>query len=309
MGDVTNNAKTVHADRVGKQEVVKVQAIPDDKFLNKKAQRPYANGPKHVSSTISTTSSTSSTTEVNAVSAITKAPVAQAQILVKKPTAPKKGPVIYQDAVEPVRPATSHANSVAPVVEAAPLRQHKSEVQLKEPAPVHYAPSNSNALAAGSNNQSTIAEYADKAVVPRSSLAMSKQKEVLAVEKPHNDAAEKPRELPLPPITSSQVPPLPSSQAPHSEPEDWDEEEDDYEAGFTTTSYQDRRDNTTGGVTGVVVPKVNGRVKQELANAKFIVESSRSMEDIEDEAWDTSMVAEYGDEIFSYMRELEVSCT
>ena len=29
-------------------------------------------------------------------------------------------------------------------------------------------------------------------------------------------------------------------------------------------------------------------------------------EELEEEAWDVSMVAEYGDEIFAYMRELEV---
>ena len=29
-------------------------------------------------------------------------------------------------------------------------------------------------------------------------------------------------------------------------------------------------------------------------------------DDIEDEAWDTSMVAEYGDDIFEYMHKLEV---
>ena len=49
--------------------------------------------------------------------------------------------------------------------------------------------------------------------------------------------------------------------------------------------------------------KSPARVKKELAAAKDVVESSRSVEEIEDEAWDTSMVAEYGDEIFQYMRE------
>lgn len=48
-------------------------------------------------------------------------------------------------------------------------------------------------------------------------------------------------------------------------------------------------------------------MKKEIAAATELVESSRTQEEIEDEAWDTSMVAEYGDEIFAYMRELEVS--
>ena len=42
--------------------------------------------------------------------------------------------------------------------------------------------------------------------------------------------------------------------------------------------------------------------------AKEIIEGSKTIEELEDEAWDTTMVAEYGDEIFDYMRNLEV-CT
>jgi len=44
----------------------------------------------------------------------------------------------------------------------------------------------------------------------------------------------------------------------------------------------------------------------ELANAKAFVEATRTPEDVEDEEYDTSMVAEYGDEIFAYMKDLEV---
>lgn len=104
------------------------------------------------------------------------------------------------------------------------------------------------------------------------------------------------------------LPPLP----PVSEPEEyWEEEEEDEiydEQGYTTAhSYRSRGDNTTGGATTVLFPKVTNKVKKELALAKDLVESSRTQDEIEDEAWDTSMVAEYGDEIFSYMRELEVS--
>lgn len=103
-----------------------------------------------------------------------------------------------------------------------------------------------------------------------------------------------------------QLPALPNV----SEPEEYweDEEEEIYDdQGYTTAhSYRSRGDNTTGGATTVLFPKITNKVKQELAAAKELVESQRSQEEIEDEAWDTSMVAEYGDEIFSYMRELEV---
>jgi G2/mitotic-specific cyclin 3/4 len=51
---------------------------------------------------------------------------------------------------------------------------------------------------------------------------------------------------------------------------------------------------------------MNQKIKREIAAAKQYVEGSRTAEEIEDDSWDTSMVAEYGDEIFQYMRELEV---
>jgi hypothetical protein len=104
-----------------------------------------------------------------------------------------------------------------------------------------------------------------------------------------------------------ELPPLPLV----SEAEEyWEEEEEEVydEQGYTTAhSYRSRGDNTTGGATTVMIPKVSSNVERELAAAKMIVEGSRTREDIEDDAWDTSMVAEYGEEIFGYMRELEVS--
>jgi len=89
----------------------------------------------------------------------------------------------------------------------------------------------------------------------------------------------------------------------------WDEEEDEeyYDAdGYTTArSLRSRGDNTTGGVTLVLAPRVTAKTQRELEAAKHFVELHRSLEDVEDEQWDTSMVAEYGDEIFEYMHALE----
>ncbi|MCJ1259069.1 hypothetical protein MMC24_006904 [Lignoscripta atroalba] len=98
---------------------------------------------------------------------------------------------------------------------------------------------------------------------------------------------------------------------PVSEPEEYweqDEDEENYdEEGYVTArSFKSRGDNTTGGATTVLFPKINQKVKKELATAKQLIESTRTIEEIEDEAWDTSMVAEYGDEIFQYMRDLEI---
>ena len=58
-------------------------------------------------------------------------------------------------------------------------------------------------------------------------------------------------------------------------------------------------------MTTVLVPKCTDKVLKELEAAKAYVDATRTADDIEDEQWDTSMVAEYGDEIFGYMRELE----
>ncbi|KAL8716095.1 MAG: hypothetical protein Q9225_006222 [Loekoesia sp. 1 TL-2023] len=104
--------------------------------------------------------------------------------------------------------------------------------------------------------------------------------------------------------------PVKQTLPPVSEPEIyWDEEDGTYEEeGYVTArSFKSRGENTTSGVTTVLFPKVNQKIKKELAAAKELIEGTRTAEDIDDETWDTSMVAEYGDEIFGYMRDLEAS--
>ncbi len=135
--------------------------------------------------------------------------------------------------------------------------------------------------------------------------------------------------LVAPSVKSVKIPDLPQSEAvmpgpkknhyradiplaPVPEPdEDWDEDEDEEENydddGFVTArSFRSRGDNVTGNATTTLVPKVNAKVKKEIEAAKQLIESMRTIEDIEDDSWDTTMVAEYGDEIFGYMRDLEV---
>lgn len=101
-----------------------------------------------------------------------------------------------------------------------------------------------------------------------------------------------------------------SALAPVSEPEEyWDDEgEENYdEEGYVTArSFKSRGENTTGGATTVLFPKVNQKAKKEIATAKDLIEGSKTAEELEDEAWDTTMVAEYGEEIFQYMKDLEV---
>ena len=94
-----------------------------------------------------------------------------------------------------------------------------------------------------------------------------------------------------------------------SEPEEYWEGDEEYydDQGYTTAHSIPSRDMTTGGVTTVLQPKVTMRVQRELEEARLEVEATRSHDDIEDELWDITVVAEYNDEIFDYLRELEVS--
>ncbi len=113
-------------------------------------------------------------------------------------------------------------------------------------------------------------------------------------------------EAPLPKIQPARK----SALTTVSEPEEyWDHEgEENYdEEGYVTArSFKSRGDNTTGGATTVLFPKVNLKAKKEIAAAKELIEGSKTAEELEDEAWDTTMVAEYGEEILQYMKDLEV---
>lgn len=83
------------------------------------------------------------------------------------------------------------------------------------------------------------------------------------------------------------------------------EAEYEYDDGYTTARSFGLHGESTGGVTTILGPRYTDKVKEEIRIAKEHVEATRPAEDIEDEQWDTSMVAEYGDEIFDHMRDLE----
>ncbi|EXK42607.1 hypothetical protein FOXG_01668 [Fusarium oxysporum f. sp. lycopersici 4287] len=97
-----------------------------------------------------------------------------------------------------------------------------------------------------------------------------------------------------------------------SEPEEcWeeadDEDFDDQDQAYTTAHSVRSRDMTAGGATEIVpLPRMTARVQRELEDAREEVERTRTQDEVEEELWDVSMVAEYGDEIFEYMRELEI---
>ncbi|KAI9754898.1 MAG: hypothetical protein M4579_004498 [Chaenotheca gracillima] len=125
-----------------------------------------------------------------------------------------------------------------------------------------------------------------------------------------SDIVEEPSLLPEAKHKPAHVAELPPVSELNEQEEYWEDEEDEEnydDEGYTTArSYRSRGDNTTGGVTTVLFPKVTAKVKKELLAAQQLVELSRTVEEIEDESWDTSMVAEYGEEIFQYMRDLEI---
>ena len=124
---------------------------------------------------------------------------------------------------------------------------------------------------------------------------------------------EKPNNLPKPHNLAPTLPPLDHHRIyppTRVEPEEyWEEEEEevpDEEGYVTARSFRSKGENTTGGVTTVIFPQMNQRVRKEIQAAKQLVEATRTPDEIEDESYDTSMVAEYGEEIFDYMRQLEV---
>ncbi|KAK8136390.1 Cyclin [Apiospora sp. TS-2023a] len=90
-----------------------------------------------------------------------------------------------------------------------------------------------------------------------------------------------------------------------------DEEEEFYDDQGFTTAHSFRNNDATRTSTGfemtvIFPPKLSKKGQAELENAKEVVESKRTIEEIEEDQWDISMVAEYGDEIFEYMREMEI---
>ncbi|KAK3935514.1 cyclin-like protein [Diplogelasinospora grovesii] len=71
-------------------------------------------------------------------------------------------------------------------------------------------------------------------------------------------------------------------------------------------NWDEDGDNTTAGVRTMLVPKVTHKVQTELEIAERVIEATTTMEQIEEEC-DTSLMAEYSDEIFNYMRKLETT--
>ncbi|AEO62498.1 uncharacterized protein THITE_2106718 [Thermothielavioides terrestris NRRL 8126] len=140
----------------------------------------------------------------------------------------------------------------------------------------------------------------------RDALAEVKRMEYNSLYLADYDQAMQPSRISEAPRSPKALPELPV--APESE-EYWDEEEEqEYydEQGYTTAhSYRSLGDNTGSGPTTMLAPSVTASAQEELERAKAYVLEHQTEYEIEEDAWDVSMVTEYSDEIFAYMRELE----
>ncbi|CAK3863948.1 G2 mitotic-specific cyclin-4 [Lecanosticta acicola] len=90
---------------------------------------------------------------------------------------------------------------------------------------------------------------------------------------------------------------------PPAEQDELEEDFDDADQDYMTANSFDLRTDAT--LTTILNPQPTKKQRAEIEEARLYVEEHRTPDDIEDEQWDTSMVAEYGDEIFEYMREME----
>lgn len=329
FGDVSNTAKslaTIHDDSVlpgksGHSDFVK-PLVQQDKpaALLRPAQRPLNAAP--IKGPLNITSST--TSEPVSVPAASKAPLAEPrqqnpQLPAIKRTQSKKLTAIYKDSnaenEEQTKPPVNintrpDLAPIPPVHQALEPRHHKSQPQLKaDPQPVlrktqsKYFDAQPPPESDKCSPTEAIYENARDDPATTSGDAYESYDRMVNQGKDEGPvhAAEE--------ILDRQHRQIPAPYV--SEPEEYweDEEEEVYdEQGYTTAhSYRSKGDNTTGGATTVLFPKVTNKAKKEIAAATEVFLSTRTQEDIEEDEWDTSMVTEYGDEIFAYMRELEVS--
>jgi len=341
FGDVSNTVKNLTAPRDDSAVVLKqieaVKTVPtQDKpssFL-RPAQRPISNG---ISKTVLNNPATSAAESTTC--AFTSKANPKQQLPTLKRTHSKKSTLVYKDGGDVELPQQTQIESYPPIrpqsarPESATLpsihqglgpRHHHSQPQLKPEPLLRRTESKIPEDSEAAVNVQTESIYEDARENQHGPEIHARRSNALESYLPAPAEAEhetyaKDTASGLPGSWSHQeeinavyvqqreLPALPQV----SENEEYweeDEEEEIYdEQGYTTAhSYRSRGDNTTGGATTVLFPKVTNKIKNELEAAKELVESQRTQEEIEDEAWDTSMVAEYGDEIFSYMRELEV---
>jgi G2/mitotic-specific cyclin 3/4 len=317
FGDVSNTAKivgTVHDDTINKNtsEFLPKPSQPQEKNMGflRPAQRPL-----NVVGLKGFVSNSNANTSISAPKGSVVDLQQQSQFT-KPRTLSKRATTIYKDQIvadsslpsqRANAPASENRAPVPPTHQTIGPRQHKSQPQLKAGYPALQVSQNKYTAVSIENSQddSDSTSPVDKGSAKHDINPVAA--EACIVSTSHEES----HDVVIQNGENNKRQDREPSPHPVSDPEEyWDEEEEEVydEQGYATIhSYKSRSDNTTSGATTVLFPRITNRVKKELAIAKEIVESSRTVDEIEDEAWDTSMVAEYGDEIFQYMRELEVS--
>ncbi|KAL8671905.1 MAG: hypothetical protein Q9168_003616 [Polycauliona sp. 1 TL-2023] len=206
------------------------------------------------------------------------------------------------------QPASGSLQSVVPeILETARSVEEPSRAL---PSSEAAAPLRSDGIYIDDHGEVRQYIFQDDAEAIEDQRALALEKRLVPAETSKQQSPKMPEQF----LDAQQDQPLPeevleTKLAPASEPEEyWDDEEGNYEEeGYVTArSFKSRGENTTNGGTTVLFPKINQRTKREFAAAKQLIESTRTVEEIDDETWDTSMVAEYGEEIFGYMRDLEI---
>ena len=270
-----------------------------------------------------------------------KASAPQPVELVSKPTRPASqggaGYIHNRDSVDIKLQIAGSSEQIAPLkhgraFEAPPLqpRHHKSQPQLKpqqaliELQEFSLQKTTESSLRPSLSDPEAVAGFSQQLAESDNNLGLANRVRLVGLpslvedradvnHEPESDAAHLEPLLPLEEDLALTAAIAKDGLTPTlSEPEEyWDDEddEDDYDdqdQAYTTAHSFRSRDLTTGGLTTVLFPKVTSRVHRELEEARVDVEKNRSQEDICDELWDVSMVAEYGDDINDYMRELEV---
>ncbi|EFW19704.1 hypothetical protein D8B26_007898 [Coccidioides posadasii str. Silveira] len=280
--------------------------------------------------------------QVSTTKILNKSTTADAGTATIKTTALDKLPVNARK--PPTRRNTVVQESVLPaLLEAAPSAADKnpSSTQAKHTTSEGALSSNAHCTSHDYNDASSIhaKEPKENSSVLNGTDGLQKVEGIyiedngeIKVYKPHNPAIRIP-ELstevksgpgPAPDIQTSQERPIAGLVAKISEeeamvpyahhstefdPEEtWDEDNGPYvdDGCVTARSQLYSTDNTTVNATTVLFPEISVNIKQELALAKQVVESTRAVQDYEEECSDPTMVAEYGDEIFDYMRKLEI---
>ncbi|KAL9113120.1 MAG: hypothetical protein Q9227_002732 [Pyrenula ochraceoflavens] len=346
VSNTANGPRHIKDDSIVAIKEVAAPLVKGTTVLNERKPQPLsqpAQRPVTVSKSLRTllTGASSSNTSSSTSEVDTKQPVINnakpaPQEANTRKTLSKRSTTIFKDPGPVIAQETS---TTAPITQRAPLQQiinlgsNALPAILGQSQKINPPPFPSDPSSAEDEN------------LPRNGLLSTTEEQeavrsdgVCIDELEHSQRPEKPDEIPLPYPAAIQASTIPSavetelvqiseakrvgerseidrvpSRYSHplpSEPEEYweDEDEENYgEDGYVTArSFRSRGDNTTGPATTLLIPYTTKSVRRELDAAKRKVLASKTQDEEEDEEFDTSMVAQYSEEIFDYLQQLEI---